>query len=262
MVQTEIISVVIPAYNSAGYIGEAIESVLQQSVPPQEIIVVDDGSTDETETIVKNFEDRICYVYQKRSGVAAARNKGLELSSGDFVTFIDADDVWKKNKLEIQLKLFQQNPELEMVLGFLQRVTTRNEDDSLHVFEGDEDGIYVLQLGCTLIKKRVFENVGNFDEEMKLSEDFDWFLRTRESGIKVDVHKDVVQLYRQHEKNITKDKIAANRYLLKAFKKAIDRRKNAGLTDTKVPGPKSNINEILNFWDYKDQKEWKKVLPQ
>lgn len=250
------ISVIIPAYNSVGYLNEAIESVLQQTIAPREIIVVDDGSTDETKSVIRNFDDRVRYLYQKRSGVAAARNKGLELSRGDLITFIDADDIWKKSKLEIQVKRLRKNPELEMVIGFLQRVTTRSKDHSLKVYDGDEDGIYVLQLGSTLIKKSVFTKVGNFDEEMRLSEDFDWFLRARESGIKVDVHQDVVQYYRQHDKNTTGDTLAANRYLLKAFKKSIDRRKNAGLTltESNVPGPKNDINEILNFWNYKDRK--------
>lgn len=252
MNRDEIISVIIPTFNSGKFIAEAIKSVLQQTVPPQEIIVVDDGSTDETESVVMQFKDDVQYVYQEHAGVAAARNEGLGLSQGDLITFIDADDIWLNNKIELQLQLFEQNPETELVIGFLQRVYKDCNDKSAKIFAGDESGIFVLSLGCTLIREKVFEQVGNFDEELTMSEDFDWFLRTRELGIKAEVHCDTVQLYRQHESNTTKDKLETNRYFLKAFKKSLDRRRKQGLTDLKIPHSPNDIDEMSNFWNHND----------
>lgn len=251
MNRDDIISVIIPVYNSERYLTEAIESVLRQSVPPQEIIVVDDGSTVETTSVINNFSNKVRYVYQKKSGVAAARNRGLELSKGDLIAFIDADDIWLKNKIELQLHLIHQNPKVELIIGFLKRVFKKDNKDLFKVFDGDESGIFVMQLGSTLIRREVFRKVGNFDEGMKMSEDLDWFLRVRESGVNVEVHKEVVQLYRQHEKNTTKDKSAGNHYMLKAFKKSLDRRRKSGFPDVKIPNSQSDMDEIVKFWQYK-----------
>ncbi len=248
MSRDEKISVIIPAYNSAGYLSEAIESVLQQTVPPQEIIVIDDGSTDDTESVAKQFKNKVHYVYQEHAGVAVARNKGLQKSKGDLITFIDADDIWLKDKIELQLHLFQQNPEAEMIIGFLQRVYGKCNEGSLKVFDKDESGIFVLSLGSTLIRKDVFEKVGNFDEELALSEDLDWFLRAREAEIRVDVHEEVVQLYRQHEDNTTKDKLATNHYMLRAIKKSLDRRRGFGGDFSLALPSFKNLDQIIEFW--------------
>lgn len=248
MNRDEIISVIIPAYNSAVYLSEAIESVLQQTVPPQEIIVVDDGSTDNTRSVVKKFMDDVQYVYQENAGVATARNKGLDISKGDLITFIDADDIWLKNKTELQLELFQQNPQLEMIIGFLQRVQKNCTEDSFKVFDRDGSGIFVLSLGSTLIRREVFRKVGCFDEEMRLSEDLDWFLRAREAGINVEVQEDVVQLYRQHDSNTTKNRLTTNRYMLRAFKKSLKRRRESGEGFSTDLHSFKNLDEIIEFW--------------
>lgn len=251
MNRDETISVIIPAFNSAGFIAEAIRSVLQQTVPPQEITVVDDGSTDDTESVVKQFKKKVQYVYQDHAGVASARNKGLELSTGDFITFIDADDIWLRNKIEVQLEHFEQNPETELVIGFLQRVYKGCNNESAEIFDGDESGIFVLQLGSTVIRKEVFIKVGYFDEQMKLSEDLDWFLRARETEINVEVHEDVVQFYRQHEENITKDRAATNSYMLKAFKKSLERRRESGNDAPIGLSSFKNLDQIIEFWGVK-----------
>jgi glycosyltransferase involved in cell wall biosynthesis len=242
------ISVIIPAYNAEKYLRDAVESVLKQTVPVDEIIVVDDGSTDGTKTVAKEFKEYVTYVYQENKGVAAARNRGLHQSTGHFITFIDADDIWLKNKIELQLQLFKKTPELEMIIGFLQRVYKESNEEFFKIFDGDEPGIFVLQLGSTLIRKEVFKKVGSFDEEMTLSEDLDWFLRSREVGINVEVHEDVVQLYRQHEKNITKNRKATNSFMLKAFKKSLERRRETG-EDFSIGMPLfKNLDEIVKFW--------------
>ena len=100
------VSVVMAAYNYAPYISEAIESVLAQTRPPLDVIVVDDGSTDATPEVLAAFGDRIRVLRQTNQGASAARNRGIEAARGEYIAFIDADDVWKPRKLELQMALF------------------------------------------------------------------------------------------------------------------------------------------------------------
>ena len=111
------VSVVIPAYNCDRYIADAIESVLRQTRRADQIIVIDDGSTDGTDVVIRQYEDRVSYVRQQTgpSGAAAARNRGVALARGDFIAFIDADDIWLADKLRQQLDLLLTKPALDAV---------------------------------------------------------------------------------------------------------------------------------------------------
>ena len=110
------ISVIIPAYNARKFIGEAIESVLNQTFPAHEIIVVDDGSTDGTEEFVKNlFKDKVRLIQQENKGMGAARNAGIQVATGNIFQFLDADDLLLPNKFEIQLDFWRRNPEFDIV---------------------------------------------------------------------------------------------------------------------------------------------------
>jgi glycosyltransferase involved in cell wall biosynthesis len=109
------VSVVIPTYNSARLVGQAVESALGQTLPPAELIVVDDGSTDDTPRRLAAFGDRVRYVRQTNQGVSAARNHGVRLSKQGFVALLDADDVWHPVKLQLQMDLFAREPDLALV---------------------------------------------------------------------------------------------------------------------------------------------------
>jgi glycosyltransferase involved in cell wall biosynthesis len=109
------VSAVIPAYNAAKFIGRAIGSVLSQSFPPSEIIVVDDGSTDDTEAVVAAFGSRVRYFRTPNSGPAAARNLGIRVSSGKYIAFLDADDWWLPHKIETQIKILSRNDNISFV---------------------------------------------------------------------------------------------------------------------------------------------------
>lgn len=249
MIPVNPVSVIIPVFNGEKFIGEAIESVLHQTVKALEIIVVDDGSADDTEAIIKKIEGNIQYVYQENAGVAAARNRGLELAQGDLIGFIDADDIWMKNKLEIQLNLLEKKPEYEMAVGLVFRTPLSETESAVNPEHGE--GEYATHVGSALFKRQVFEKVGNFDEEMKFSEDVDLFLRILEAGIKVWGHADIVQLYRRHDQNVTLDTKRSNSFLLKAFKKSLDRRKKRGKNFSDAIPNIHNINEIIDYWHSK-----------
>ncbi|MCP4296666.1 MAG: glycosyltransferase, partial [Proteobacteria bacterium] len=169
-----LISVIIPTFNCASFISEAIQSVLQQNYDPVEIIIIDDGSTDNTVEVIKTFGDMIIYSFQEHSGVASARNKGVGLAKGEFISFIDADDLWLEDKLKTQLNFFRKNPDLDVVIGLLKRIQYPEDGGLLSTFDlknvNDE---FALSLGCSLIRASVFEKPGVFDEEMKFGEDID-----------------------------------------------------------------------------------------
>jgi len=248
MLHQPLISVIIPVFNGEQFIAEAIDSVLQQGYDPLEIIVIDDGSTDNTAEVVKGFSGNIFYHYQINAGIATARNKGLELAGGEWIGFIDADDVWLDNKLNLQAGILSQNPDIEMVIGFLLPLPFENRNDVTEKQIKTGKIALALQLGSTLIRKSVFDQIGGFDTELKLAEDSDWFFRVMEAGIKVYVMNETVQLYRQHEHNITKDKTNCNSFMLKAFKKSLDRRRIAGIS-IDVPLPAfGNIEQVKQFW--------------
>lgn len=112
------ISVIIPSFNNGPYIRQAIDSVLGQTRQPDEIIIVDDGSTDDTASVVSSFSDnRIRYLHQPRSGVSVARNRGLEVATGDYLAFLDADDHWRSNMLELQSRVLDNSPSLVCCFG-------------------------------------------------------------------------------------------------------------------------------------------------
>jgi len=108
-----IISVIIPTYNSAKYLPEAIESIFNQNYERLEIIIVDDGSTDNTTEILVPYQDRVIYHYKENGGPASARNFGLEMAQGEIIGFLDADDIWPSNKLSLQLSHLEGDSEVE-----------------------------------------------------------------------------------------------------------------------------------------------------
>lgn len=110
-----LVSVVIPSYNRAYIVGHAIESVLKQTYTSVEVVVVDDGSTDDTARVVQAFDERVRYIYQPNAGIAAARNSGIAVARGEYIAFLDSDDVWLPWKLDAQMSVLRQRPEVGMI---------------------------------------------------------------------------------------------------------------------------------------------------
>ena len=193
--KTEIcISAVIPAYNVEKYIARAIDSVLAQTCPVYEIVVVDDGSTDKTADVIRSFGDRVILIQQKNAGVSAARNAGIEAASGDWIAFLDADDEWLPERIQWQLELFAKNPELMWVSGNYIRCLCNEKRSRPHVSESTAmDALrgkeYFLSFftayarstwGCTdtmLIKKGVLKEAGLFQVGQDQMEDIDLWWR-------------------------------------------------------------------------------------
>jgi len=234
--ENKLVSVIIPVYNGERYLGEAIESILAQDYGPIEVIIVNDGSTDNTEAIAKRYGNDILYARQEKRGPAAARNKGLQMSHGEIIGFLDADDLWSENKLSLQRTLLTEVPSLEIVLGLSQPMKLRKGEDGRSEFEKWYDPYCALLLGAAVFRRSVFDKVGLFDETLCYGEDTDWFMRAREQGVSMTITEAVSLFYRHHESNMTLDSATRNRFFIKALKKSLDRRRQeAGEV---VPFPK------------------------
>ena len=178
------ISVIIPTYNRAHTLREAIESVLSQSYNDLQLIVVDDGSTDETKVIVSSYIPKLAYIYQERQGVSAARNRGIKHAQGDYISFLDSDDLWLEDKLHLQMKFMESHP--EALICYTEEVWIRkgvrvnpmkkHRKYSGMIFEHCLP-LCIISPSSVLIARRLLENVGVFDEELEACEDYDLWLR-------------------------------------------------------------------------------------
>lgn len=222
-----LVSVIIPSYNGGRYLTEAIESILAQEYRPIEVIVVNDGSADNTETIAGRYGDRIIYTRQENRGPAAARNRGLQMSHGKVIGFLDADDLWSRNKLSRQLSLLA-DVSVEIVLGLSQPMKLRMEADGRSTFENWYGPYCALLFGAAVFRRSVFDKVGLLDETLHHGEDTDWFMRARERGVSMTITEEVSLFYRHHESNMTLDSVARKRFFILALKKSLDRRRHEG----------------------------------
>ncbi|AMA09214.1 glycosyltransferase [Picosynechococcus sp. PCC 73109] len=201
-----LVSIIIPCYNAEKWIGEAIESALRQTYSPIEIIVVDDGSTDNSLSAIKKYESKIKWITSENLGVSAARNKGIKISSGDFIQFIDADDYISPGKIQKQLD-FLLTSNADIVYGDWCYQYQKSDDEyelsDVKIGEPVEDYIYytlknmIPHCSC-LYRKIVVERVSGFDESLKIAEDYDFSFRLAFSGAKFAYQSGCHYFYRIH----------------------------------------------------------------
>ena len=179
------LSVLIPCYNAARYLTEALESALAQGVTLHEIIVVDDGSTDETERAVDAFGERVRYHRQAHAGIAAARNTALELSSGELIAFLDADDVWPHGSLAARLAALEADDSLGYAYGEVEQFVSPELPAEWARRHGAADltASPARMAGAMLVRRRAFTRVGNFSESLRIGETVDWVSRADSLGV-------------------------------------------------------------------------------
>lgn len=193
------VSVIIPVHNAEEFLAEAIESVLGQSVPPQQVIVVDDGSTDQSAQVARRYNNYIQLIQQANAGSAAARNCGVTLAHGDLLAFLDDDDYWMPEKLALQLAAFQETPQLEAVYGQIKQSHTPTAD-------GEERAHFALEMenGChvdtLLIRRAAFARVGPFDSAWMI-DTVEWMWRARRLGLYTQTLPQVLACRRIHGAN-------------------------------------------------------------
>ena len=254
MTFAEQISVVIPVFNAERFVAEAIESALTQSYSPLEIIVIDDGSTDDTESVVKNMDGNIRYEYQENQGPSRARNKGIELAEGNFLAFLDADDVWLPWHLSNHLELFNEFKNLDISVGLTCELEFDKASD-VDLKKAEKNSILHLSLCTSLIKKAVFEEVGFFDEDLMMGEDTDWFLKAREKQKTIAISRELHSLYRRHENNSTNNMKMKNFYFFRVFKKAKDRRANSDISLNTIMKKPENVDDLIEIWHTAESRE-------
>ena len=223
-----LVSCIVPVFNGARFVADALESILAQSWLARELIVVDDGSTDATPQVLAGFASRIRTVRQPNQGQAAARNTGVTLAAGEFIAFLDADDRWLPDKLERQLARFRERPELMVCF-----TSFRNVQGAASI-EGDpllNPAAWPVTpfSPCTFLGRReVFELVGLFDPALRRSEDTEWFTRAMMKGICYETLPDVLVERRIHEANLSRARPSEPAQVLEAIKAALDRRRREG----------------------------------
>jgi len=239
------ISIIIPTYNSAQYICEAIESVLNQTYKDFEIIVVDDGSTDNTKEVIKPYLNKMKYIYQQNSGPSAARNRGIQEAKGEYIAFLDADDIWLPQKLELQIKFMEKEKEVGLIFSdmvlFNEKEIIKNSflkeklffnKLSIKSLSSTEKVIYdnvfnallqenFIPTNTVIVKKECFNKVGFFDETLFSVEDRDMWLRI---GLFYDIGfiNFPLVLTRFHETNISGNQELALKSRLKVMKKFLN----------------------------------------
>jgi glycosyltransferase involved in cell wall biosynthesis len=195
------ISVVVPCHNDGAYLAEAIESVLKQTRPADEIIVVDDGSSDETGDVARRFAERVLYVLQSHRGIGSARNTGLRWARGPYIAFLDADDVWPASSLEIRMGHFEGRPDLDAVLGMTAEFLSpdfRAEGFGERIARGP---VAARLAGAMLIRQSAFERIGEFDEALSVGEWIDWIARFGQAGLEIAASPELVLRRRIHAGN-------------------------------------------------------------
>lgn len=231
-----LISCIVPVFNGERYLAEALDSILKQSYRPLEIIVADDGSTDGTEAIVARFGTQVRYLYQPNSGPAAARNLGLGAVGGEFVAFLDADDLWHAEKLARQMARFGARPELDVCVGHVQNfwVPELHEEEERfrnHRVARPLPG-YVTE--TLLAPSSLFKAIGPFNTGLDHGDSTEWFLRAAGQGAVIELLPDVLSYRRLHQTNRSRLFASNSRdEYLKIVKAVIDRRrvKNDGKVD-------------------------------
>ena len=226
---TLLVSVIIPAFDAERYLAETLESVMQQSHPADEIIVVDDGSADGTEQVVARFDGAVTYCGQPRSGAAAARNHGTRLATGSFLTFLDADDTWERTKLERQMAAFEQDPGCRHRVRASGAVPEPRRVGSISGTNADRaDPMDGYHPGTMMLRRSTFEAVGPFREDHEVGDFVDWYARAVEQRLTIQMLPDVVMHRRLHEKNMGRQNHDRRDGYARVLRTVIDRRRLAG----------------------------------
>lgn len=221
------ISVVIPTYNRQDFIKKAIQSVQNQTVKIDEIIIIDDGSNDNTKEIIKDLN--IKYIYQENSGVSKARNRGIKEAKNSWIAFLDSDDVWNDTKIEKQINFHKQNPHI--LLSHTDELWIRNDkiiNQKKHQQKPSGfcflDNITSCKIGpsTVMMHKDIFDDIGLFDEDLKVCEDYDLWIRISnkyEIGL---IDEKLMTKYAGHANQLSFTTFAIDTYRIQALEKHLE----------------------------------------
>ncbi len=224
----ELISCIVTSFNSEKYIVEAVNSILEQTYKHTEIIIADGGSTDNTQEVIEKFNSDINFVTQKTLSPAATRNLGFQYSKGDYIAFLDADDLWHPEKLTRQMNCFITNPEIELCITYAEIFWSEDLKNERVFFKNHPRSKSIPGYATTtlLAKKNVFEKTGEFNNNLWFTDAAEWFIRAKELGLKIHVIEEPLTFHRMHRSNLTKRKSEESREeFLALVKSVLDRKK-------------------------------------
>ncbi|HZQ06440.1 MAG TPA: glycosyltransferase family A protein [Anaerolineae bacterium] len=230
-----LVSAIVAVYNGERFLGETLESILAQTYAPLEAIVVDDGSTDGTRAVVESFGERVRYFWQTNQGQPTARNLGVAKAHGEFIAFLDADDVWHPEKTARQVACLQNDSTIGATVTQVQNFwmdEVREEGERMK-----HQRLAQVQPGykaySLLARKTVWNQVGALNPILKHASDTEWFLRAQERGVRIELVQTVLVYRRLHRNNYSRKYAERSRQEhLRVFKAYYDRQRarNAGKT--------------------------------
>ncbi|HEV7399703.1 MAG TPA: glycosyltransferase family A protein [Solirubrobacterales bacterium] len=222
------VTAAIPVRNGEAYLAEAIESVLGQDRPCDQVIVVDNGSTDRSAEIARGFGSAVEVVPEPRAGIGAARNAAIQAARGTHIAFLDADDLWDPAKTALQLAAFEADPELQLAFGHVRQFVSPDLDAEraamLHVPADPQPGVYI---GAMLAARSAVEAIGLWPEDVQVSDGLTFMLRARELGLKQSMLGPTVTLRRVHGENHSIRNRAERTEFARLLKQSLDRRRGA-----------------------------------
>lgn len=228
MKKTPIVSIVIPTYNRAWTLSQAIDSVLNQAYCNRELIVVDDGSTDHTKALLATYGEKIKIILQENRGVSAARNRGIEMASGEYIALLDSDDIWLPEKIESQIQFFKENPhalicqtqEIWIRNGRRVNPKRRHQKKSGMIFESSLS-LCLVSPSAVMFHRNLIETIGIFDEAIPACEDYDMWLRVSCKYPVYLINKNLIIKRGGHEDQLSRQP-GLDKYRIYSIKKLLD----------------------------------------
>jgi glycosyltransferase involved in cell wall biosynthesis len=218
------LSVIIPVYNGAPYLAETLDSLFAQTHPADEIIVVDDGSTDSSPSILRSYGSRLSVVRQENCGVATARNVGLAHASGDLISFLDQDDLWPADRNRLLVEALRADPTADVAAGFVEiryeRPTPPHPRQNLDTMRRE------FLLGSLCMRACLIQTLGPFNTNVGYGDDTDFWLRRVEAKTKTVYVDEVTLIYRLHSSNTSFDNSRSKFHLLSALRESLKRRRS------------------------------------
>jgi glycosyltransferase involved in cell wall biosynthesis len=223
-------SIIMPVKNGENFIKETLLSLIENISQEDEIIIIDDGSTDNTVKIINNFSRKfkvsVLLVHGSNLLPSGARNKGLEIAHGEYISFIDHDDLWPKNRLNHHLNLLSNLSHTDVIQGRVKYFSTTPSKLDIFDFLDKDHTAFFWQLGSFTFKSNVFKKIGAFNPELKFGEDVDLYTKVLDGGYHIHKDEEIALHYRLHETNMTNDYSENNnRVLLKILSASIKRKK-------------------------------------
>ena len=222
------VTAAIPVRDGEAYLAEAIESILAQSRPCDQVIVVDNGSSDRSAEIARGFAPAVELVEEPRPGIGAARNAALRAAGGDLVAFLDADDLWEPEKTALQLAALDADPELQLAFGHVRQFVSPDltgvDAEALRVPSAPQPGLYI---GTMLARRAAIEAIGPWSEEVRISDGLTFLLRAKELDLGQAMLPQTVTLRRLHGDNHSIHNRDQRAEFARQLKRSLDRRRGA-----------------------------------